>query len=232
MSSSTNKTRLRQGSPRTPYARRVSQRLEVAVVEPEAQARSRVLEVLGQRGVIVRAFASARGALDALEGGLLPRLVLCELDLAGESAFQAIRAMRAGLPGVAVIAHTSKDSDDWVFGALVAGCVGYVLEGDATLDVATAVEIAARGGAPMSDRIARRVVTRMHAPLDESPPLSVRERSVLAELAVGSSYEQAASRLGISLSTVRTHVQRAYSKLGVSTKSEATARAMRLGLLA
>lgn len=232
MSSSTNKARIRERTPRTSYPRRVGQRLDVAVVEPEAKERACLAETLDAEGVSVRAFASARSAFDALDVGALPRLVLLELDLAGESAFQAIRALRATMAEVAVVAHTTKDSDDWVFGALVAGCVGYVLKDDPELRVADALRIAARGGAPMSDRIARRVVTRLHAPLDVGPSLSVRERSVLAELAEGASYEQTGVRLGISLSTVRTHVQRAYAKLGVSTKSEATMRAVRLGLLA
>ncbi len=232
MSSSTNKAQIRGGSARASYSRRVGPRLEVAIVEPDANERARCFEALGANGIGVRTFASARSALDALESGTLAKILLTELDLSGESAFQSIRAMRTAAPDMIVVAHTTKDTDDWVFGALVAGCVGYVLKTDAVLDAATALEIAARGGAPMTDRIARRVVTRLHAPLDESPSLSVRERSVLAELADGASYEETGVRLGISLSTVRTHVQRAYAKLGVSTKSEATMRAVRLGLLA
>jgi DNA-binding CsgD family transcriptional regulator len=75
------------------------------------------------------------------------------------------------------------------------------------------------------------VLERFHAPVEDVPSLSARERSVLAELARGFTYEQTALRLGISLSTVRTHVQNAYAKLGVKTKSEAAARALRLGIL-
>lgn len=207
-------------------------RLDVAVVEPDARERARVVEQLVAEGFAVRSFASARSALDAHDTGPLPSVVVTELDLSGESAFQAIRALRGVSPEVVVVAHTTHHSDDWIFGALVAGCIGYVLKADHDLSPSEAVAVAARGGAPMSDRVARRVVTRLHAPLDIGPSLSVRERSVLAELADGASYEEAGARLGISLSTVRTHVQRAYAKLGVSTKSEATMRAVRLGLLA
>jgi DNA-binding NarL/FixJ family response regulator len=210
----------------------VDQRLDIAVVEPDPSARTSLLDALSTHGISARAYASARATLDALESNALPRLVLFELDVAGESAFQAIRAMRARSRDVVVVALTRQDSDEWIFGGLVAGCVGYMLKDDADLEPAHAIEIAARGGAPMSDRVARRVVTRLHAPLDDTPSLSARERSVLAALADGASYEEAGTRLGISLSTVRTHIQRAYTKLGVSTKSEATMRAVRLGLLA
>lgn len=232
MSSSTNKARIRVQSTRDTYARRVGPRLEVAVVEPDASVRAVVVAALSACGISASAYASARSALEALETSGPPRIVLFELDVPGESSFRAIRAMRARSPDIVVIAHTRQDSDDWIFGGLVAGCVGYVLKDDALLTPADAIEIAARGGAPMSDRVSRRVVTRLHAPLDDTPALSARERSVLAALADGASYEEAGTRLGISLSTVRTHIQRAYSKLGVSTKSEATMRAVRLGLLA
>lgn len=68
---------------------------------------------------------------------------------------------------------------------------------------------------------------RAHA----GPTLTERERAVLALLAEGYRYEQIAMRLEISLGTVRTYVVRMYRKLGVNTKSEATALGLRLGLL-
>lgn len=65
----------------------------------------------------------------------------------------------------------------------------------------------------------------------EAPTLSERERDVLRLLADGYRYEQVAALLGLSLGTVRTYVRRTYAKLGVSTKSEATLLAVRLGIL-
>lgn len=65
-----------------------------------------------------------------------------------------------------------------------------------------------------------------------APVLTEREREVLGLLAEGYRYEQIAMRLEISLGTVRTYVVRMYRKLGVNTKSEATALGLRFGLLA
>ncbi|MFO0557697.1 MAG: helix-turn-helix transcriptional regulator [Polyangiales bacterium] len=63
------------------------------------------------------------------------------------------------------------------------------------------------------------------------PSLTDRERAVLALLAEGYGYEQIAMRLEIALGTVRTYVVRMYRKLGVNTKSEAAALAVRVGIL-
>lgn len=75
------------------------------------------------------------------------------------------------------------------------------------------------------------VVTTKELTAAEAPTLSERERDVLRLLADGYRYEQVAALLGLSLGTVRTYVRRTYAKLGVSTKSEATLLAVRLGIL-
>ncbi len=186
---------------------------------------------LARAGMEVHTYASCHAALEALARGELASLVVIDLEMPGESAFDAMRTIRAGSEGTILVAFTGHGGDEWLFSALVAGCVGYVLKHDASLPIADAVRRAALGGAPMTEGIARRVLERFHAPVEDVPSLSARERSVIAELASGYSYEQAALRLGISLSTVRTHVQHAYAKLGVKTKSEAAARALRLGIL-
>jgi len=120
--------------------------------------------------------------------------------------------------------------DSRLFLALTAGCIGYVLKVD-TNPIAATVRAAAAGGSPMTPAIARRVIERMHGPTEEAPSLSPRERDVLEALAEGYRYQQIAARLELSISTVRTHLQSVYVKLGVTTKSEATSRALRLGVL-
>lgn len=205
--------------------------VHVAIIEDDEEVRLACAEALGRAGMEVSVYASCHAAVDALARGALAPLVVIDLEMPGESAFDTMRTIRACSESTLLIAFTGHGGDEWLFGALVAGCVGYVLKHDASLSIADAVRRAARGGAPMTEGIARRVLERFHAPVEEVPSLSARERSVLAELASGFTYEQTALRLGISLSTVRTHVQHAYAKLGVKTKSEAAARALRLGIL-
>lgn len=66
---------------------------------------------------------------------------------------------------------------------------------------------------------------------NESPPLSNREREVLALLADGLGNKQIATRLGISTNTVKTHLELLFDKLEVSSRTEAVTAAVRLGLL-
>lgn len=206
-------------------------RITVALIEDEDEVRAACASALRASGIGVDPYPTCHAAIVAAEGGRLAPLVLIDLELPGESSLDGMRALRAHVPDLVLIAFTGHAGDEWLFSALVAGCVGYVLKHDASLSIVEAVRRAAAGDAPMTPGIARRVLGRFHAPAETAPSLSEREQHVLAELAEGYSYEQAALRLGISLSTVRTHVQRTYAKLGVRTKSEATLRALRLGLL-
>ena len=204
----------------------------VAVVEDEDDVRAACVASLRAAGLTASGYTTARAALDAAKAGQLEPVVLFDLSLKGESSFDAMRAIRGAAPGTLLVAFTGRVGDEWLFPALSAGCVGYVLKTDGSRPLAEAVLQAAAGESPMSPGIARRVLERMHRPLnEEAPSLSPREVQVLQELTEGYRYEQVAARLGLSLSTVRTHVQSAYAKLGVSTKSEAAARAMRLGLV-
>lgn len=203
----------------------------VAVVDDDAAVRDACVDALIAAGFRATGFASAHQMLAAAKRGALPGLVLLDLELPGESSFDALAAVRAVAPATSFVAFTGHAEDQWLFSALSAGCIGYVLKTD-TVPIAEAVRQAAAGGAPMTPAIARRVVERLHRPAHEqAPALSPRELAVLTELAHGYRYEQIAQRLGVSLSTVRTHLQHVYVKLGVSTKSEAAARALRLGLV-
>lgn len=202
----------------------------VAVVDDDEVVRQACIDALVADGLDARAYASAHAMCAAAEQKTLPRVVLLDLDLPGESAFDAIRTLRRLNPEVQIIAFTGHAGDSWLFSALTAGCIGYVLKVDTT-PIAATVRAAAAGGSPMTAAIARRVIERMHCPTEDAPSLSPRELQVLEALAAGYRYEQIAARLELSISTVRTHLQSVYVKLGVTTKSEAAARALRLGLL-
>ena len=203
----------------------------MGVDDDDDDVRSACVSALEAEGLQATGYRSAHAMLVAAGAGSLESLVLLDLELPGESAFEALAAVRALSASTLFVAFTGHAEDEWLFSALNAGCIGYVLKTD-TIPIAQAVRQAAMGGAPMTPAIARRVVERLHRPNEaQAPSLSPRELAVLTELANGYRYEQIASRLGVSLSTVRTHLQHVYAKLGVTTKSEAAARAHRLGLL-
>src|SRR5262249_45325854 len=89
------------------------------------------------------------------------------------------------------------------------------------------------GGAPMSPEIARKVIGlfRRVRPPAEKHSLTPQEIKLLALLADGYSYQNAASQLDISINTVRNHVRSIYEKLHVHTKSEAVSKGLKAGIL-
>ena len=145
-------------------------------------------------------------------------------------------------PSVAATCHR----DDPVFRTFLAACFssagtgvrGVQVEGVAAQSLAYRFAPMEQGDAGLwallwSDALGApaRVASAPGLAAADAPTLSEREREVLRLLADGYRYEQVAALLGLSLGTVRTYVRRTYAKLGVSTKSEATLLAVRLGIL-
>jgi DNA-binding NarL/FixJ family response regulator len=134
--------------------------------------------------------------------------------------------------------HTVYEEDDLVFESLCNGASGYILKRTPPVRLLEAIAETKRGGAPMSPEIARKVLSRFRqlepaaAPSPEGRgALSPQETRLLARIAAGSSYREAAMELEVSINTVRTHIRSIYEKLQVHTRSEAVAKAMRSGLI-
>lgn len=205
----------------------------VWILDDEQDVREALATILERAGWRSTTFEDAAALLAALGAGNDPDLVLVDLELDGAldaTLMACIPDVSERLPVVAVTGHAE---DAWLFPAIEAGCVGYVLKADAFDRLAAVCREAIEGGSPMTREVSRRVLRRLKRPTVETraPAPSDRETAVLKLLADGYTYEQVALHLEISLASVRTYVKRLYAKLGVSTKSEATQRAMRLGYL-
>lgn len=149
--------------------------------------------------------------------------------------------------GMSVLVLTVWDDDDSVYQALAAGAGGYILKGDASAGrVSEALKVLKDGGAPISPMIARRLLDDLRlrpakgaaakpeaasAPAVESAELSSltdREREIIELFAKGSTYDEVAAMLEMSVNTVRHHVRSMYRKLHVCSKAEAVTVAYRL----
>lgn len=203
----------------------------VAVLDDEPEVRAAIMTLLTREGFGALALPGLDALAEHAAHRTLPRLLLADLDLGDAPVFDALRGLATTAPDTSVVALTGHAGDAWLFPAIEAGCVGYVLKSDAFTRLGDVVREVLAGGSPMSREISRRVLARLRPSQPPETDLSPRELDVLRALADGFTYEQIALRLEISLASIRTYVTRAYTKLGVSTKSEATQRAMRLGLL-
>ena len=185
-------------------------------------------ELAGECGTVASGIARALASK--------PDVILLDLGLPDGSGTDVLRALRSeGLVALALVL-TIFDDAEHVFDALRAGAVGYLLKDDLAARLVPALEEACAGGAPMSPRIARRVLAsfadQAAVPADaEHRALTKREREVTELLADGATYDEVARGLGVSTNTVRTFIRSIYDKLHVCSKTEAVREAVRLGYL-
>jgi DNA-binding NarL/FixJ family response regulator len=158
-----------------------------------------------------------------------PAVVLTDLRMPGSGGLAAIRRITAELPGVRVIVLTTYDSDADILPAVEAGAAGYLLKDTPRAALVDAIFAAARGETVLAPVVAGRLVTRLRGPQPES--LSARETAVLAAAARGLTNAQIGRELFISEATVKTHLLRAFAKLGVSSRTAAVTKAIEAGLL-
>jgi DNA-binding NarL/FixJ family response regulator len=131
------------------------------------------------------------------------------------------------LPDTQFMMLTVLEDHDLIFRSLAAGATGYMLKKTPAAKLLEAIHELLAGGAPMSGQVARKVVAAFRHPPAPTPPesgLSPIEQSVLQKLARGLLYKEVAGEMGISISTVRTHVWHIYRKLQVHNRTEAILR--------
>ena len=126
----------------------------------------------------------------------------------------------------------ARGSSAVVFQALQEGAAGYLAKDAKRAEIVEAVLDVAKGRTVVPAELAAGLAgeIRMRAK-DQGPVLSERERQVLQAFARGLSVPQVAGELFIGVSTVKTHTQRLYEKLGVSDRAAAVAEGMRRGLV-
>ncbi|WP_405913681.1 LuxR C-terminal-related transcriptional regulator [Streptomyces sp. NBC_00963] len=129
-------------------------------------------------------------------------------------------AVPSGGPHVLVL--TTYDTDADITRAIEAGATGYLLKAVRPDELFDAIHAAAQGRTALSPPVASRVVARMRSP---RPSLTPRELDILGQLAHGLGNRDIARALFISEATVKTHLGRIYSKLGVETRAGAVATA-------
>ncbi len=150
-------------------------------------------------------------------------------DIDGIGVVHALK--RDGIPTRVLLLSAVTDSSV-VFRALEEGAAGYLSKDSRRAEIVDAVQQVARGKTVVPPELAAGLVDqiRLRAQPDV-PVLSEREAQVLRGFAKGQSIPALAAELFLAPSTVKTHTQRLYDKLGVSDRAAAVAEAMRMGLL-
>lgn len=199
--------------------------MEIWLVEDEPRLRASLSTGLqaARPELSVHAFDCGRAVLDALDAGRVPSVGFIDLGLPDMSGIQLIEGMLGRRPTLPLVALTVRFDDAAVFGALGKGAIGYLLKDSPVEDLVSALDEALTGGSPLSPTVARRVIRQLQPDAESKTlfALTEREHQVLEELCSGSSYREAALRLGVTEGTVHSHVKRVYEKLGAANKAEA-----------
>jgi DNA-binding NarL/FixJ family response regulator len=152
-----------------------------------------------------------------------PHVAVVDYDLPDLDGVETATLIRAGAPGTKVLLVVDDHDEDIVLAAIDAGCNGVLPRARAWVELVAAIDAAHHGGAVMSHRELQAVVSSARRQEPEQPgnPLTQREREVLAAISEGLSNKQVGDRLGLTVNTVRNHVQRILYKLDVHSKLEA-----------
>jgi DNA-binding NarL/FixJ family response regulator len=173
-------------------------------------------------------FRSMEEALERIRANV-PDVALLDIGLPGMSGVDGIRLLKERYPKMLMLTLTVHDDDARIFDALCAGASGYLLKNTEPARLVESVKEAARGGAPMSPEVARRVIRlfrEIRPPERADYSLTPHEIRILKLLVDGHNYKSAAARLGVTTSTVSFHLQHIYEKLQVHSKTEAVAKAL------
>jgi DNA-binding NarL/FixJ family response regulator len=174
----------------------------------------------------VCACASAEEALRVIPP-LRPEIILMDIFLPRMSGIECTARLKEALPDTQIIILTAMDDQGLVFMALEAGADGYLLKRTKPSELRSALLNVASGGVPMTSKIARRVIAsfrRKEKKADEAVRLTTREEQILVQLSQGFTNKQIADSLGVTIDTVCSHLKHVFSKLHVSSRTEAAVR--------
>jgi DNA-binding NarL/FixJ family response regulator len=166
-----------------------------------------------------------------------PDVALMDLRMPRLDGVEATRRIAAHHPRTRVIALTTYADDDSIFGVLEAGAMGYLTKDAGAQEIVRAIRTVHAGEALLDPAVQARVIRQLRA--GAVPPraqsglpdeLTPREVEVLQLIAAGLNNREIADRLVVGESTVKTHINNIFSKIGVRDRAQAVVYAMRQGL--
>lgn len=205
--------------------------VRVAIVEDDDEIRAHLALLIARAPgfELTGQFASGEEALNQIPGHPTD-VVLMDIQLPGMSGIECVHALKQVLPAVQMLMLTIYEDSEQIFQSLQAGASGYLLKRTPSAQLLEAIRDVRAGGSPMNSHIARKVVQYFNQRQNAAPELqtlSPREREVLDLLARGQLYKEIAGRLGVSMDTVRKHLQSIYQKLHVHSRTDAVVKYLR-----
>ncbi|MFF5210748.1 response regulator [Streptosporangium sp. NPDC000396] len=217
----------------------MSRPLRAVIADDQALVRTGFGMILAADGIEVVAEAANGAEAVAAVRGTRPDVVLMDIRMPQMDGLEATRRILAGgAEDTRILILTTYDLDHYVYTALTVGASGFLLKDVTPEHLVAAVRLVRSGDALLAPTITRRLVERF-APRDDAKTtlhrdlseLTPREVEVLRLLATGLSNAELADRLTLSPTTVKTHVARILSKLGLRDRVQAVVVAYETGLV-
>ncbi len=153
-------------------------------------------------------------------------ILLLDIGLPGMSGLEGIAKIKEISPDLDIIMLTTYDEEEKIFEALQSGACSYLSKKTSLEKIIETVRIVHEGGSYMSPAIARKLTGYISkgAPTKNTYKLTPKQVLIINGLVDGLSYKGLATRLDVSVSTIKTHIKRIYQTMHVSSKSEAVAK--------
>lgn len=172
-----------------------------------------------QKYSVLKTYSTAEEAIKDIKNHL-PHIIIMDIELNGKiNGIECTGIIKKQFPQIDILILTVFDESVQVFEALRAGACGYMTKTSTLSEIVNALEQASNGGAPMSHKIARMVLSSFNKNLNS--PLTEKEDKILNLLAKGGSYKTAAIDFNVSVETIKYHIKNIYIKLHVNNKEDA-----------
>ena len=163
-----------------------------------------------------------------------PDVLLMDIRMPETDGIAALERIRDESPDTKVVMLSTYDNPTYVARSVALGACDYVLKGSAKKEIVSAIKRASEDNSPTPDGILHRIKTTMakrREPGDEGIPLTNRETQVLRHVALGLSNREIGRSLGISIETVKEHVQNILRKVDVTDRTQAAVWAVRRNIV-
>lgn len=194
------------------------------IIEDDAELRTGYEFIIKatDKFILLESFGSCEEAIPQISK-LKPDIILLDIELPGINGTEGVKIIKEKFPYIEIIIISVYEDPGLVFEALKSGASGYITKSSNFQELIIALDEIAKGGAPMSTKIARMVIDNMH--ISHNSPLTRRETEVLQLISEGKTYVQISEILFISRLTAKTHIKNIYYKLQVNNKSDALTKA-------
>lgn len=207
--------------------------IEVLIVEDDVDQLETLKKTLGAaEGIVVAgAFADPQKAWEAA-AEIKFDVMITDITMPGMGGVELIRLIRNRFPDVEIIAFSAHDEISIVFSALKAGATGYLLKSSTEQQVIDAVAEAAKGGSPITPKVARSIIMDFQSEARNAAfQLLPREKEILRKVEMGCTYKEVGEHLNISAHTVHWYLRKVFEKLHAKSKQEAVYTAKKHGLI-